>query len=210
MRSILVLAILFTSLFTVGCDDVAGLARLDHAQILAVRTEPANVAPGQRARVDLLAGDDSGEVFEASPETLTAGVLAVEHAADGWYVTAGATPEIATLEVSLTIDGTVWRAAKSLVVNVSAANPTIATMQVDGAASEQLVVPVGSKPALAASGEGRDPLEYAWYSSVGDLEGYRQPTAMLDAAAPAEGTVVVVVRDSAGGVSWQLVPARVE
>ena len=192
-----------------ACDAAPELARLDHAQILAVRSEPAAVAPGERAKIEILAGDDSGAVFEADPDLVTS-ELSVERTADGWYVTAGATPEIATIAVALEIDGVVWRATKSLVVNARAENPRINSMQIDGAASEELVAAAGTKPSLTVTGEGTQPFKYAWYSSVGDLEKYRQPTAILDAAEPAEGHVVIVVRDSTGGVSWQLLPARVE
>jgi len=202
-----------TLLVLTACDAAPELARLDHAQILAVRTEPATVAPGERARIDILAGSDSGDVFEAAPARVTAssrmtGPLTVEHMPDGWFVTANAAAEIATLEVALEIDGSEWRATKSLVVSTRTKNPEIATMQIDGAESEELVARVGSKPALSVSAEGD--LKYAWYSSVGDLELYRQPSAILDAAEPAEGHVVIVVRDAAGGVTWKLLPARVE
>ena len=189
-----------------ACDATPELARLDHAQILAVRTEPAAVAPGERARIDVLAGDDAGNVFEVAPDRVTA-ALPVERTPDGWFVTAG-DPAIATLAVALEIDGVEWRATKSLVVNARTENPRIATMQIDGADSEELVVAAGTKPTLAVVAEGE--LKYAWYSSVGDLELYRQPSAILDAAEPAEGHVVIVVRDAAGGVSWKLLPARVE
>ncbi|MDQ3340119.1 MAG: hypothetical protein M4D80_33595 [Myxococcota bacterium] len=195
-----------------ACDATPELARLDHSQILAVRTEPATVAPGERARIDILAGDDSGAVFEAAPDRVvarsrTTGPLLVERTADGWFVTAGG-PEIATIEVALEIDGTEWRATKSLVVNATTENPRITTMQIDGADTEALVAAAGTKPSLTVVAEGE--LEYAWYSSVGDLELYRQPSAVLDAAEPAEGHVVIVVRDTAGGVTWKLLPARVE
>lgn len=205
----------FFLLALAACDAAPELARLDHAQILAVRSEPAAVAPGGRAKIDILAGDDAGTVFEAKPDSVTAisrqtGPLAVERTADGWYVTAGGAAEIATIEVALEIDGVEWRATKSLVVNAIAENPRITTMQIDGTDTDQLVAATGTKPALTVIGEGIEPFKYAWYSSVGDLEKYRQPTAVLDAAEPAEGHVVIVVRDSAGGVNWQLMPARIE
>ena len=198
---------------TAACDAAPELARLDHAQILAVRTTPAQVAPGERAKIDILAGDDSGAVFEAAPKMVTAvsrttGPLAVERAADGWYVAANGLPEIATIAVSLDIDGFEWRATKSLVVNATAPNPTITTMQIDGADTDDIVAPIGTKPQLTVIADGD--LEYAWYSSVGDLEKYRQPTAILDASEASEGHVVIVVRDPSGGVSWKLLPARVE
>ena len=199
--------LVLTLLVLAACDAKPEIARLDHSQILAVRTEPASVAPGERARIDVLAGDESGAVYEAVPDSVAARGLPVEHTAEGWFVTAGG-PEIATLEVAIDIDGTEWRATKSLVVSERTENPRIATMQIDGAASEQLVAAVGTKPALSVTAEGD--LDYAWYSSVGDLELYRQPSAILDAKEPAVGHVVIVVRDATGGVSWKLLPARVE
>jgi len=201
------------SLLANACAEPAE-ARLDHAQILAVRTEPAHVAPGGVARIDLLAGDDSGAVFVTPPDELTAtgagGPLPIERTADGWFVTAGPTPDVATLEVAVAIDGVSWRAKKALVVSEPADNPRVVAMQVDGATSDELVAQLGTKPELAAIGVGREPLTYAWYSSIGDLERYRQPTAALDATDAGEGTVLLVVRDGAGGVGWQLLPARVE
>jgi hypothetical protein len=193
-----------------ACTEAAEPARLDHAQILAVRATPAHVAPSGRAKIDLLAGDATGAIFEAAPDAVVADGLTVEHAADGWYVTAGAAPGIAPLGVTLAIDGETWPATKQLVIGEPADNPQVAAMQVDGAATDALVAPVGSTPTLAAVATGGEPLSYAWYSSVGDLEHYRTAEAVLDAAAPAEGTVVVVVRDSAGGVTWQPLPAKVE
>lgn len=77
-------------------------------------------------------------------------------------------------------------------------------------ACSELVAPAGTKPELTAVGAGREPLTYAWYSSVGDLTGYRQPSAVLDAAEAAEGAILLVVRDGAGGVGWHLLPARVD
>ncbi len=195
----------------VACAE-AEEARLDHAQILAVRAEPAHIAPGERARIQILAGDDSGAVFEADPETLLATgaqPLAIEHTADGWFVTAGPQPGIVTLRVTLTIDGLEWPASKQLVIDDRAENPLI-SMQMDGATTTEIVAERGTKPELTAVAVGPGPFTYAWYSSVGDLERYRQPTAILDAADPAEGSLLLVVRDSVGGVSWQLVPSRVE
>src|SRR5262245_4235105 len=196
-----------------ACAEVAE-ARLDHAQILAVRTEPAHVAPGGVARIDILAGDDTGAVFETSPDELVAigaaGPLAIERTPDGWFVTAGPAPELATLEVSVAIDGVSWRAKKALVVSEPADNPRVLAMQIDGSPTDQLVAPIGSQPELTAVGVGQGELTYAWYSSVGDLKRYHQPNALLDAAEAAEGNILVVVRDGAGGVGWHLVPARVE
>lgn len=213
-RTTLIPFLLSLASLSAGACAAPEEARLDHAQILAVRAEPAHVAPGGVSRIDILAGDDSGAVYETAPDALVAtgasGPLRVEHTADGWFVTAGAAPEIATLEVTVTIDGVTWPAKKALVVSEPADNPRVAAMQIDGSASEALVAPLGSKAELTAVGVGLEPLTYAWYSSVGSLERYRQPSATLDADEAGEGTVVLVVRDGAGGVGWHLLPARVE
>jgi hypothetical protein len=213
-RTILLLPLSLSLSLSAGACAESEEARLDHAQILAVRTEPAHVAPGGVARIDILAGDDSGAVFVTSPDELTAsgatGPLQVERTPDGWFVTAGPAPEIATLDVTVAIDGVAWRARKALVVNEPADNPRVVAMQIDGSPSDELVAPVGTKPQLTAIGAGQEPLTYAWYSSVGDLSRYRQPDAVLDATETAEGKILLVVRDGAGGVGWHLLPARVE
>jgi hypothetical protein len=195
-------------------------AKLDHAQILAVRAEPAHVAPGQRAKIDILAGNDAGDVFEIAPDTLTArgqgGELAVEQTADGWFVTAGATPDLATLSVTLAIDGISWPATKSLIVAEPAANPGI-TLAIDGnpatqppAAAFDLTAAAGATSELAVTATGALPFTYAWYSSVGDLSHIHSATATLATDAAGEGVIVVVVRDDVGGVTWQVVPARIQ
>lgn len=58
-----------------------------------------------------------------------------------------------------------------------------------------------------AHGAGLDPLSYVWYSSIGDLENYHKQTSTLKVDAPADGTVVVVVRDAQGGVNWMTRPS---
>jgi len=83
-------------------------------------------------------------------------------------------------------------------VSEEAENPHVATMQVDGADSTQLVVAIGAKVMLTAVGTG------------GELTHYRFPEATLEAKQAGEGTIVVVVRDGVGGIDWQFLPARVE
>jgi len=204
--------LIFVVLAVTACAEVEE-ARLDHSQILAVRLDPPQVAPGGRARVDVLAGDVSGNVFESDPTALET-ELAVDRTAEGWFVTAPQMPGVVPLGLTLEIDGESFPASKQLVVAEPGANPRVTTMQIDGeSASGEPVLAKGTKPRLAAfcegGGEGGD-LRYAWYSSVGDLKFYRQPEAELDAATRGEGLVVVVVRDAVGGVGWQIAPARVE
>jgi len=207
MKLVAILAIL------TACGATGDSARLDHAQLLAVRADPPHALPGERVAIDVLAANDAGDVFEALPDHVTAGALPVDHTDAGWFVTAPpaeANVAGATLAVDLAIDGDSKQATKQIVFGDSAANPAVAMMSVDGSDSTSLVAAIGDRPALSASASGIDPLSYAWYSSVGDLEHSRKPDAILDADAAATGTIVLVVRDAQGGVGWELLPAQVE
>jgi hypothetical protein len=195
-----------------ACNAGGDSALLDHAELLAVRADPPHVMAGQRAHIDVLASDDAGRVFEADPDTVQAGPLPVEHTDMGWFVTAPPAEAMvagATLAIELAIDGETKQATKQIVFGDSAANPAVAMMRVDGSDAPALFAAVGDRPALSATATGVEPLAYAWYSSVGDVEHARQPDAILDANKAEDGTIVVVVRDAQGGVAWQLLPATV-
>lgn len=84
-------------------------------------------------------------------------------------------------------------------------------MQVDGVAVPTVAVPRTARPALHApvSGADQDALDYAWYTSIGTLEHYRSAEAALDADETGDGTMVVIARDRAGGVAWQVVAVQI-
>jgi hypothetical protein len=194
-----------------ACTTSGDPSFLDHAQILAVRAEPAHVEVGGTVRVDMLAGDDAGEVTTSVPDTLDAGGLAAMRGADGWYVIGPAgMPAAPTITVTATIDGRTLVATKTLVFGDDAENPTLAAMEVDGQGAAAIDVPKGDKPPLDVGAAGAEPLAYAWYTSVGKLEHYRTAEPTFDADAAGDGIVCVVVRDAQGGVAWQILPAHVE
>jgi hypothetical protein len=155
-------------------------------------------------------------VYITAPDTLAAtgaeGPQPVEQTTDGWYVTATA-PGISSLAVAVTIDGVSWPATKSLVVGEPHDNPGVG-MNIDGAEANEMLAAVGTKPQLTARATGAhgeiEPFTYAWYSSVGDVKYYRKPAAELDASEAADGTLLLVVRDSFGGVAWSILPASVQ
>ena len=201
--------VLFAVLTACGARDDAAL--LDHARILAVRQTPAHAAPGETARIDVLAGNDAGEVFVAVPDAATIAGMPLVRAADGWYVTAPATPAAPTVEIALTIDDQVWRATKQLVLGGDHAdNPSVSTMQVDGADSTEIACSLGATRALAVATAGVEPLTYAWYTSIGKLEHDRRADATFDGDEQGTGTVLAVIRDAQGGVTWQLTPATIQ
>ena len=191
-----------------GCGISDDSFTLDHARILAVRAEPAHILAGETARIDVLAGDASGAVFETDPDSVTAGPIPVQHTGEGWFITAPPGAPLATIEITLAIDGVDWPADKQIVLGDHADNPAVTTMQVDGAASASLATAAGDKPELTAVSDAAD-VTYAWYSSVGKLEHSRSAKAVLDATAAATGMIVLVVRDSQGGVGWATLPATV-
>src|SRR5438477_8238881 len=135
MRRIAATSILVTCIAVAACNTSTDPFMLDHTQILAVRSEPAHAPPGSSVRVDLLAGDEAGNVFIAIPDSLDAGGLPVQRASDGWYVQGPAgMPSAPTANVAITIDGQLLRATKQLDFADDRPNPSIDDMQVDGGA----------------------------------------------------------------------------
>ena len=202
--------ILLLCLALAACNEAAEPARLDHAQILAVRATPPHAPADGKVKIDLLVGDYAGMVFETQPDTVIAGTLTVEHSTEGWFVTGGGVPAV-TVAVSSTIDGETWRAEKTVVFDDKPLdNPSVTAVDMDGTQTAAVDTSIGARPALTANCAGGDTLTYAWYSSVGDLEHYHKQTATLKADAAADGTVAIVVRDDQGGVGWQVLPGHVQ
>jgi hypothetical protein len=201
-------------LFAIACaactTNNADTFTLDHARILAVRSEPAHVPIGGTVRIDVLAGNDAGDVYVAVPDAIDIGTLAAQRESDGWYVTGPDGVQLApTATVTIAIDGELKVSTKELVFGDSADNPMIGDMQVDGSAIQTIDIAQDTKPALDAITAGVEPLSFAWYTSLGTLEHFRDPEATFDADQAGDGTIAVVVRDAQGGVAWQIVPASV-
>jgi hypothetical protein len=195
-RSLVVLAL-------VACNSSDDPFLLDHARVLAVRSEPAHAPPGTLACLDVLVADAAGDVVVAAPDAVDAGGLPIT----GSCVTApGPLAPIAT--VAVTVDGESLAATKQLVFGDRRDNPSVAAMELDGAAAPEIDLASGDTASLEVPGD--DGVRtYAWYTSIGSLAHYRSVVATLDGDELGDGVVVVVVRDDQGGVAWQLVPAHV-
>ena len=215
----------------VGCADVAQPFELDHPRVIAVATEPAGLAPGAAAELRVLVTGAAGphevaaDAMAVAVPAPLAGAMTVERHEDVWTLGAPPADQIAALraalqlrpeqplalpiEVRTEVDGVPLTAQKWVIVDGAAANPMISGLTVDGAAVETITAQVGTRPTLAIAHDAGTAL-VRWLSSVGDLERYQTPAAILDASAAATGAIVVVVRDQRGGVAWQIVPARVE
>ncbi|HUJ58261.1 MAG TPA: hypothetical protein VLX92_07205 [Kofleriaceae bacterium] len=193
-----------------ACTSSTDPYRLDHAQILAVRSEPAHVAAGGSVRIDALIGDDSGAVSVVVPDSVEVDGYAVTRAGDGWYVQSSPSLPVApTATAAVTIDGAIWLATKQLDFADDRPNPTIAAMQVDGAAAETIAAAPHAPATLAAEVAVDGTASYAWYASFGSLERYRSSEATFESDRSDTGTVALVVRDDQGGVAWLTLPAAV-
>src|SRR5688572_1391677 len=173
---------------------------------------PAEGLPGQPApppQAAQLIVQENGAWFVTAPP---AEVLAQLRQALGLPADSEA-PIPFPLAVSVTLDGQLRPAEKIVWLGGSAQNPNITAMTVDGQpmGESPLVISAASPHALTASAQGEGALSYVWYTAFGELKKYREPAATLEQALPGEaGTIVLVVRDDRGGVTWRFGSLRAE
>lgn len=205
---------------------------LVHDRIVAVRASQPGLAPGGRADLALLVtstGDGPAEVpplaVEVAPGTPAPLVGAVS-AEGGWHVDAPGAPALDAarlalgldadapvplgLVVTVAIDGAPFVATKTVWLGEAADNPVIAGVMVGGAAvepGEQASAAVGEIE-LAVDAPAED--DVAWLTSIGDLEDVDDAIAHLTVDEPADGQLVVVVRDGRGGLAWRVFALRVD
>jgi hypothetical protein len=206
MTRITILALLAATGCTVGDDTFT----LDHARILAVRSTPPTVPIGMQAKIDVLCGDAAGDVFVVDPTMVDAEPATAARGSDGWYVTAQPGMQGATLNVLAPIDGVDYPADKEITFGGFEFNPDVTAIAVDGVASTSLQAGSGGASTLTAkTTPTTQTLSYAWYSSVGKLDHARDAAATLEPSAAKRGLVLVVVRDTSGGVGWQTLDTTV-
>jgi hypothetical protein len=230
--------LLLFAILTAGCaDDVAQPYELDHARVLAIRMEPAALAPGATGTLEVLFTDSTAVPRLAPPDALTVALAApladpqlwslVQPTALGWQVHA---PDAATLRairaglgirdeapliLPLTIevatqDGTL-RAQKLVPVGASGANPAAPALR-DDSGKPLTTLEIAPGDEVGVQVEAAPELEVRWFSSLGELRHYTLPAASITASSQehgAAGSLMVVVRNQAGGVSWNLVPLQV-
>jgi hypothetical protein len=212
----------------VGCtDDTDPPWQLDHDRIIAVRATPPRIAAGEQAVIDGLIGFHGAPVAEQSPEDAAvlspAGLAAaLRHDGGRWVVTAPGADELAAaraalglaadalvpLQVQVGYPGAL-RATKTVWLGGAAANPAMTDVEIDRAAATQaalVVAPLRDVPLSIALDDAR--YDVTWLSSCGTMHDFDLPTAFLrvEADDPATGQLALVVRDSDGGVSWQVWP----
>jgi len=202
--------------------------QLDHDRIVAVRATPPSIAAGDRSTIDALLARKGDKTTVAPPELATvvspmslSGVLAAS--GGSWVVTAPsedrlvaareelglAAGEPVPLQIGVSYASQTLLATKTIYLGAAADNPTLASVMIDGkpAGSSELVVSPLVKVPLSIQAD--DALfDVVWLTSCGTMHDFDLPQAYLEVEADDHqaGELVVVLRDSSGGVSWNLWP----
>ena len=204
-----------------GCTDFDLPSALTREQVVAVRSTPASLTPGTRAQLDALIAGPDGVVEDAelnwSLTTPTAGAsIEVDDSGAAWLsVTDGVAPG----PVGITLDVIAPSGAEASALKIVEVgdqpgdNPgpmglRAGELPIEGT---ELHVAAGATVALTAEPEGVESPQLSWYATVGEIELYRRnPTELVAPEEPDEGWLIAVVRDGAGGVTWQIVSLVVE
>jgi len=206
-----------------ACGETSALEpwQLDHDRVVVVRSEPPHIAPGEIAIIDALVAHAGGPTTVESPRNAAAvsapGDLftAVHFYIDHWQVEGPDETQLAAardalglpagapvpLDVTLELPGRLY-AIKTVWLGDSVANPA----------------PLGFShgPELAV---GQDyPLSYdppqggsvRWLTSCGELRDDTKPRATHVVEDACDGELVLVARDAAGGVAWQVLPIHAQ
>jgi len=205
-------------LIIVGACDMREVEVLDAPRVLALRSEPAELAPGAEHTLSALVFD----VAEAPTWSLCAEAWAP---ADPPVCTSGAVtlgqgnPLVVTLPAELDsawlrVDGAGALPAMKLVeADSGAVNPTVGGLLAGGAALPS-AIGVGDTLELVVALEGEvaaADVVVTWYITAGELEPARtlgDEPATLTGVEPGPIDVFAVVRTKAGGTAWT--SARVE
>jgi hypothetical protein len=211
-----------------GCvDDTVPPWQLDHDRIIAVRATPPRIAAGEQAVIDGLIGFHGAPVAEQPPEDATvldpAGFApALRHDGARWVVTAPSADQLAAARTALGLAAEALvplqlevgyagglRATKTVWLGGAAANPAMTDVQIDrvaATAAALVVAPLRDVPLSIALDDAS--YDVTWLSSCGTMHDFDLPAAFLrvEAGDATTGQLALVVRDSAGGVSWQVWP----
>ena len=214
---------------------------LDHDRIIAVRASKPRLLAGEEATLDALVGRKGAPPAEevppgamvVSPESLA---TALRFDGGQWIVTAPDEAKLSAVrtELGLAADkpvplvvGTAWPASafpadekgepfaalKTVYLGVSAENPVLDDMMVNGvdagASNEIVVGKLVDVPLSVTAGE-TDVVN--WLTSCGTMHDFDLPQAYLrvEEEDMTEGSLAVVVRTDLGGVAWKVWPIRAE
>lgn len=202
-----------------GCTDFDLPSALSREQIVAVRSSPAVLQPGARAELDALVASPDGVVDGADLRwSLAAPVAGASIEEDGegvWLVLAdGAAAESVEVVLDVTTSSGEELAASKVVpiADEIRDNPGPMGLEADGRAiGDGLQLAPGATALLHAELDGVESPQVSWFATLGEIERYRRnPTEIVAPPDPDHGWLIAVLRDGAGGVTWQVVTLDVE
>ena len=221
------------ALVLAGCTGgVAPDWQLSHDRVIAVRAAPPRIVSGEVAQIDALLGHQDLPPDDVDPDTaevVSPASLAGALGRQGtrWMVTAPGDDQLAAarselglaagapvplqLRVKFTQLG--QTALKVVWLGQHTDNPVIDPVTIngmDGLAQAQLMVPAGVDVPLVVNFDATYNIN--WLTSCGTMHDFDLAMAHLrvEPEDPHAGTLAVVVRDTLGGVAWQLWPVTAQ
>jgi hypothetical protein len=217
----------------VGCGgDLDQPWDLDHDRIVAIRATPPAILAGETSEIDGLIAAKGGpsveripdQVIVVKPESL-AGTVSFDNAK--WVVTAPSEAELEAARTELGLEagasvplqlgvayGETLFGLKSVALGNTAPNPQLGVMQINGATAPEPTaeIVVGKLIDVPLSVEAGEQDDVNWLTSCGTMHDFDLPNAYLRVEVEdlTEGELAVVLRDDAGGVTWQVWPIRAE
>lgn len=197
--------------------------QLDHDRIVAVRAEPPAILPGEVASLDVLVAHAGGPTSIEAPRVASAAdqslYTAVHFVFDHWQVDGPDEAQLAAaraemglagnapvpLDVTVQVQGPLY-AEKRVLLGATAQNPPMPSVTIDGAAAPSAIM-LGAHRAVPLLIQAQD---VRWLTSCGELGEDREPAVTLTTGDACTGELVVVVRDGAGGVVWQVWPLTID
>jgi hypothetical protein len=187
--------------------------------VIAVRAEPPRIMPDEVAVIDALVAHEGAPVSIEQAQQVSAPTAPLELqnmiAFDGSAWTIRAPSDIGAprfdapvpVDLLLVFAGELY-VKKTVWLGEQAANPATPAFTVDGILAEgELAIPLGRDVYFEVVGDGdpqkTEPLRVNWLTSCGTLFQDDVARAFLRADENCDGELVVVVRDSLGGVSWR-------
>jgi hypothetical protein len=222
-----------------GCiDEIDPRWQLDHDHVVAARATPPRVREGEATAIDALVAHEGRGVSVEAPLDAQIGsarfAAYLKHQDGVWILTAPDAKVLASarpalglpedapipVDILLTFARSTNRASpdpvrvkKTVWLGEPSQNPTVPAVTIGGVpAGDEVVVPIDRDVYLSVDTSTAPGLRVNWLTSVGTLFQDDVATSFVRVAAGdrREGELVVVVRDSEGGVAWQVWPMRAE
>jgi hypothetical protein len=225
-------AIAAIAVATAACGgDLDPKWQLDHTRIIAVRATPPSIVAGDTSVIDALLGTKGAKTSEAPPEeaTVTSPTsLADALVNDGgtWKVVAPSEDRLAAarsqlglaadapvpLEIGVAYDNQALLATKVVFLGAAAANPELPAIVINGApapaAGDQITISKTAAKNPVSIAADTIHFDVEWLTSCGTMHDFDLPDAYvkIESDDPLSGEFGVVLRNTQGGVAWQIWP----